>query len=132
MNTRFTVTQSDFERWLSAYGSAWQGRDPEAAARLFSEDARYYWTPLDPPQCGPAGVAAAWQAAVSQQQDVKFTFEILAVAGDKGIASWRADFLRLPDRAPVRIEGVMTADFADAGHCRVFREWWHASTGKPG
>jgi|ERR687898_21262 ketosteroid isomerase-like protein len=121
-----TITASDFEAWLQGYGKAWESRDAAAAARLFSEDSEYYWTPLDPPQRGRAGVTAAWEGAVSQQQDVRFRFEVLAVNGAKGIASWRADFLRLPARVKVRIEGVLTADFAEPGQCRTFREWWHA------
>lgn len=120
------ITAADFESWLRSYGKAWESRDAAAAARLFTEDSEYYWTPLDPPQRGRAGVAAAWEGAVSQQQDIRFAFEILAVNGGKGIASWRADFLRLPVRARVRIEGVLMADFAEPGQCRVFREWWHA------
>lgn len=120
------ITAVEFEAWLRAYGRAWEGRDPAAAAHLFTEDSEYYWTPLDPPQRGRAGVAAAWEGAVSQQQDIRFTYEVLAVNGAKGIAAWRADFLRLPARAKVRIEGVLTADFAEPGQCRVFREWWHA------
>ena len=120
------ITAVEFEAWLRAYGRAWEGRDPAAAAHLFTEDAEYHWTPLDPPQRGREGVAAAWQGAVSVQQDIRFVYEILAVNGAKGIASWRADFLRLPALARVRIEGVLTADFAAPGQCRVFREWWHA------
>ena len=120
------ISALDFEAWLRAYGRAWEGRDPAGAARLFTEDSEYYWTPLDPPQRGRAGVAAAWEGAVSQQQDIRFSYEILAVNGAKGIAAWRADFLRLPARVKVRIEGVLTADFAEPGQCRTFREWWHA------
>jgi len=120
------ISLAEFAAWLQNYGRAWESRDSAAAARLFTTDSEYYWTPLDPPARGPAGVAAAWEAAVSQQQDVRFTFEVLAVNGAKGIASWRADFLRLPDRAKVRIEGVLTADFTAPGQCRIFREWWHA------
>jgi len=116
-----------FDRWLRAYQTAWQERDPAAAARLFSDDAEYYWTPLDPPQRGPAGVAAAWEAAVSQQRDIRFTYTILAVSGATGIATWRADFTRLPARSTVRIEGVLTAEFVVTGRCRVFREWWHSA-----
>jgi hypothetical protein len=35
--------------------------------------------------------------------------------------------IRLPDQIRVRIEGVLSAEFASGGKCRVFREWWHAS-----
>lgn len=121
------MTHDDFERWLRAYGQAWEGRDPAAAALLFTDDAEYYWTPLDPPQRGPAGIAAAWQAAVSQQRDVKFRYVVLAVNGATGIASWRADFTRLPAQSKVRIEGVLTAELPDGARCRVFREWWHSA-----
>lgn len=121
------MTVAGFERWLRAYGQAWEGRDPAAAALLFTDDAEYYWTPLDPPQRGPAGIAAAWQAAVSQQRDIRFQFEILAVTGATGIAKWRADFTRLPAQSKVRIEGVLTAELADGARCRVFREWWHSA-----
>jgi hypothetical protein len=121
------MNNADFERWLSAYGQAWEGRDPAAAALLFTDDAEYYWTPLDPPQRGPAGIAAAWQAAVSQQRDVKFRYEVLAMNGATGIARWRADFVRLPAGSKVCIEGILTAELADGTHCRVFREWWHSA-----
>ncbi len=121
------MTIADFERWLHAYGQAWEGRDPAAAARLFTDDAEYYWTPLDPPQRGPAGIAGAWQAAVSQQRDVKFRYQVLAVNGATGIARWRADFTRLPAQSKVRIEGVLTAELVDGARCRVFREWWHSA-----
>src|SRR6185295_9895301 len=102
----------DFDHWLKAYQQAWQGRDAAAAAALFSADAEYYWTPLDPPALGPAGVAAAWEGAVSQQRDITFRYEVLAVTATTGIAKWRADFTRLPTQGKVRIEGVLTAEFA--------------------
>jgi SnoaL-like domain len=124
---QYAATVEQFTRWLRDYQSAWEGRNSAAAAKLFSQDARYYWTPLVPPQQGPAEIAAAWESAVSQQRDIRFTFEVFAVAGPAGMARWRADFTRLPDQFKVRIEGVLSAEFASAGQCRVFREWWHSA-----
>lgn len=127
MHAHHAISAADFDAWLRAYQAAWQGRDSQAAVRIFTEDAEYYWTPLDPPQHGHAGIAAAWEGAVSQQRDITFRYEILAVDGATGIAKWRADFTRLPGPARVVIEGVLTAEFADAARCRVFREWWHST-----
>ncbi|HXV41283.1 MAG TPA: nuclear transport factor 2 family protein [Steroidobacteraceae bacterium] len=121
------ISAADFDAWLRAYGAAWQGRDSKAAVSIFTEDALYYWTPLDPPQRAHAGIAAAWDGAVSQQKDITFRFQVLAVTGATGIATWRADFTRLPTGAKVVIEGVLTAEFAAPGKCRLFREWWHAA-----
>jgi ketosteroid isomerase-like protein len=126
MNT-FAATIEQFTQWLRAYQSAWEGRDAAAAARLFSSDARYFWTPLVPPQQGPAEIATVWEAAVSQQRDIRFTFDVFGVSGSTGMARWRADFTRLPDQFKVRIEGVLAAEFATDGQCRVFREWWHSA-----
>lgn len=123
----FLLSEGAFRDWLLAYQSAWEGRDAAAAARLFTPDARYYWTPLVPPQEGPNAIADAWQAAVAQQRDVRFTFEVFAVARATGMATWRADFTRLPDQFKVRIEGVLAAEFAAPGACRIFREWWHSA-----
>lgn len=121
------ISAADFDAWLRAYGAAWQGRDSKAAVKIFTDDAEYYWTPLDPPQRGHAGIGAAWEGAVSQQKDVTFRYEILAVTGTTGIAQWRADFTRLATGAKVVIEGVLMAKFAAPGKCRVFREWWHSA-----
>jgi len=126
-----TISTAGFDAWLRAYGAAWEGRDSKAAVKIFTEDAEYYWTPLDPPQRGHGGIAAAWDGAVSTQRDISFRYEILAVAGATGIAKWRADFTRLATGAKVVIEGVLTADFAASGKCRVFREWWHAAENPP-
>jgi ketosteroid isomerase-like protein len=123
----FVLSTAQFTEWLRAYQAAWEGRDPAAAAKLFSDDARYHWTPLVPPQQGPAEIAAAWEAAVSQQRDIRFTFNGFGVSGPTGMAIWRADFTRLPDQFKVRIEGVLSAEFAGGGRCRVFREWWHSA-----
>jgi hypothetical protein len=123
----YAATVEQFTQWLRSYQSAWEGRNAAAAGKLFTDDARYYWTPLVPPQQGPAEIAAVWEAAVSQQRDIRFTFEVFGVSGPIGMARWRADFTRLPDQFKVRIEGVLSAEFSSAGQCRVFREWWHSS-----
>jgi ketosteroid isomerase-like protein len=123
----YAATVEQFSQWLREYQAAWEGRDPAAAAQLFSDDARYYWTPLVPPQQGPAEIAAVWEQAVSQQRDIRFKFAVFGVSGATGMATWRADFTRLPDQFTVRIEGVLSAEFSAANRCRVFREWWHSS-----
>ena len=122
-----TVTAGQFEDWLRAYQSAWESRDAAAAAQLFTDDARYHWTPLVPPQQGPAEIAAVWAAAVAGQRDIRFTFDVFGLSGATGMATWRADFTRIPDQFKVRIEGVLSAEFSAPGKCRVFREWWHSA-----
>ncbi len=121
------LTREAFDVWLRAYGAAWQGRDPEAAAALFSEDALYHWTPFSEPKRGPGGIAAAWREATARQRDVLFTYEILAVEGAVGMARWHTSLVRPASGVRVELDGVLLAEFDADGRCRVFREWWHSS-----
>ena len=52
------LSREAFEAWLRRYGTAWEARDPDAAAALFAADARYYWTPFQEPKQGPTAIAA--------------------------------------------------------------------------
>jgi ketosteroid isomerase-like protein len=121
----FTLTEYEFETWLQGYQHAWQARDSQAAAALFTPDAEYFWTPFDPPQRGHAEIAAAWTGAVEKQKDVRFEFKVLGVSGASGIAHWHTKLTSVPEGAPVELDGILIADFASAQHCRRFREWWH-------
>lgn len=120
------LTRDAFERWLQGYQTAWENRDPQAAAALFSAaGAEYYWTPFDAPQRGRDEIAAVWQAAVSQQRDIRMSFETLAVEGNRGVAKWHTNFTTVQSGEPVQLDGVLIAEFDAPEHCRVFREWWH-------
>jgi ketosteroid isomerase-like protein len=121
----YALTPAEFERWLNGYKVAWEKRDPEAAAALFTADAQYFWTPFDPPQTGRAQIATVWQAAVSGQKDIAFDFEVFAVAGPRGCARWHVRLESVPQGEPVEMDGIVIAEFAAPNQCRTFREWWH-------
>lgn len=123
------MTAVGFASWLRSYGAAWENRDSAAAARLFSADAEYYWTPFDTPQRGREQIAAAWEGAVTQQRDIRFEFEVLAVTTALNIARWRTELSSTSTGEKIRLDGILIAEFDPGGLCRVFREWWHRSGG---
>ena len=41
------MNSGKFDRWVEAYGRAWETKDPEAAAYLFVEDARSFAAKLE-------------------------------------------------------------------------------------
>jgi hypothetical protein len=123
-----TLTIDRFEEWLRRYGAAWEARDPQAAAEIFSpEGAEYYWTPLEPPKCGLQEIAQAWGEATSRQQNIRFSFNILTVSGRIGIARWQAALARVGSGQQAQLDGILVAEFDDSSRCRVFREWWHST-----
>jgi len=120
-------TAHTFEAWLRLYGRAWETRDPAAAVELFAPDALYHWTPFGPPKRGRAEIATAWEQATARQRDVHFRFRVWFVEGRRGVAHWHTTLTRATTGLPVELDGVLAAEFDDAGRCAVFREWWHSS-----
>jgi hypothetical protein len=126
------MTRDEFDTWLAAYGRAWEGRDAEAAAALFTENATYQVTPFEEPHRGREAVRGYWAGATSQQTDIHTSYQILAVTDDLGVVLWRTAMTTLATSAPVAFEGIFVVWLNEVGLCTAFREWWHVHEGQPG
>jgi hypothetical protein len=119
-----------FEEWLDAYRRAWEGRDPDAAARLFTEGATYQETPFGEPMRGRAAIRAYWEVVPANQRQIKFDSDVLAFTPDGGgLARWRASFVRVSTGVLVELDGIFLVRFV-GGQCVEFREWWHSREGR--
>jgi hypothetical protein len=114
------------DAWLQAYGAAWEGRDGEAAAGLFTMDALYQETPHMEPMRGRTAIAGYWATVTADQSGIEFDFTILAVTERTGIAQWSARFRSISGDVPVELNGVFVLEFAPDGLVESLREWWHA------
>jgi ketosteroid isomerase-like protein len=119
------MSPDPFRDWLESYKRAWETRDPELAASLFAELAVYQEAPYRDPMRGRATVRAYWEHIPRTQDDIRFHYELLAAAGETGIAHWWASFLRIPSGKRVHLDGVAAVTLDGEGKCRLFREWWH-------
>jgi hypothetical protein len=124
------LTRDALADWLDRYGAAWEARDADLAASLFSAGATYQVTPYEEPHRGPAGVRAYWADVTAGQRNVQFGYEILAVAGNTGIAHWHAAFDVADSPAHLRLNGIFVLDFDADGRCSRLREWWHLDAGE--
>jgi hypothetical protein len=79
------MDQAKFTYWLDAYKLAWETRDQEAAANLFTANATYHETPFDEPARGREGILDYWSDVIRTQETIEFSYEVLAVA--KPVAS---------------------------------------------
>lgn len=93
---------------------------------LYSPDVLYYWTPFDEPKRGLEEITAASHEASSRQEKIEFSYEVLAVKGNRGWARWSCSFVRVSTRRKVHIDGILQSTFDDDGRCTEFREWWHS------
>jgi uncharacterized protein (TIGR02246 family) len=119
------VNSESLRAWLEGYRLAWETRDPEAVSRLFAEDATYQETPFTQPMQGREAIHQYWSEVVAAaQEQIRFGYEVLAVAEDSAIAHWWASFVRVASRAQVSLDGIFLLAFDTAGRCRELREWW--------
>jgi hypothetical protein len=113
------------DSWLGAYKRAWEGRDPKAAANLFTADATYHETPFDEPSRGRKGILDYWSEVPRTQEGIEFSYEVLATTEAGGVAHWRSEFTSLPSRSAVDLDGILLVKLDADGKCTEFREWWH-------
>ncbi len=111
-------------KWLTAYGHAWETRDPEAAAALFTEDIVYYEKPFTEPARGREGVGQYWAEEVEDHSAVAFSFDILTTSASSSIVHWLTNLTLLSSGKQVMIDGIFVLQFAENGLCRELREWW--------
>jgi ketosteroid isomerase-like protein len=120
-----STTVEDFARWLDEYGDASRRGDPAASADLFTDDARYFESPFDEPLVGRDAICDYWAQGATAFTDKQPSYEILAVAGDRGIANWRSRFTVAASGERAALDCVFVVEFDEDGRCREFREWWH-------
>ena len=119
------MERAAFQRWLEAYGRAWEARDARAAAALYSEDGTYQVTPFVAPLHGPRAILEYWEEVARTEENIRFEFEILTVTAEAGIAHWKASFLITSPGLQTKLDGIFLIALDAAGLCTSLREWWH-------
>jgi uncharacterized protein (TIGR02246 family) len=124
------VTSAKLDAWLGGYREAWEKRDAERAARLFTDNATYQEMPFDAPKSGRAGIREYWSTVTADQRDVEFRSQTIAVNGNTGVAHWSAKFKLASTGATVELDGVFVLELdPKTGLCSALREWWHVRGG---
>lgn len=114
------------EVWLKSLATAWERRDPDAAAALFTDDATYSVDPHAPPTRGRTAIRAYWVGEVEGQRGIDVRFGAPVVSGDRVAAEWWATLQTSPD-GPSTIAGIVMLRFAPDGRCSELREYWMVS-----
>jgi uncharacterized protein (TIGR02246 family) len=111
------------EEWIEAYGRAWEEREPDAAAALFTEDAVYRAHPFREPHLGREGIRAYWAQATATQAGVRVRFGEPIVSGERVAVEWWTTMRA--EGEEVTIPGCLLLRFALDGRCEELREYWH-------
>jgi nuclear transport factor 2 (NTF2) superfamily protein len=114
-------------RWAAAYARAWELRDPDATAALFTPDAAYRSLIFNEPHTGSIAIRAYWQRATSTQSDVRVWMGAPLVDGQRAaIESWTV--MTDEGEGLVTLPGCLLLEF-DGGRCARLNEYWHSEPG---
>jgi hypothetical protein len=119
------LTFDDFRIWMDRYKLASETGDAAVVAELFAEDAIYQETPFAEPMRGREAIFQYWAGASGWIQESRFSYEILDVKANRGIALWQSRIIRRETGNQVLLDGVFLVELDDTGLCTRFREWWH-------
>jgi hypothetical protein len=114
-----------FKSWLDAYGKAWESRDAEAAAALYTENGAYQVTPFVEPMRGRKALFEYWSNVARTEENVQFGYEILVASRELNIARWSASFVIVPQGLKTKLDGIFVISLDEQGRCTSLREWWH-------
>jgi hypothetical protein len=56
------------------------------------------------------------------RDDIRFSYEILAVANPWGIVHWHGCYTRVDGATRLELDGILLVSLDDEGRCRDFRE----------
>lgn len=111
------------DEWIEGYRQAWEERDPDAAAALFTDDATYRSLIFEEPHVGIQGVADYWRSVTESQSDVTVRMGRPTVDGDRVTVEFWTTMQSAG--TPETLAGCLLLDMAPDGRCRRLREYWN-------
>jgi len=118
------------QEWVEGYFRAWDEKDADAAAALFTEQAIYRDQPYGDVHHGPGGVRAYWTGVTATQEDVRTRFGTIVAGADGRRAAVEFWVTMLNGGAEVTLAGILFLRFDASGLCEELREAWHFTEGR--
>ena len=115
---------------MSNYVEAWKSYDPDAIGALFSEDARYYYSPYSDPLQGRTAIVADWLKNRDKAGSYTAEYKMLATHGNLVVTNGRSTYFE-EDGKTVRREydNIFVIEFDEMGRCNFFKEWYMKKPG---
>ena len=114
-------------KFLAQYKEAWESKNADLAASLFTRDAHYWENPFGEAIVGREAIHAYWEAATREQEDIQFAVKSSFHQKYTLVAEWICSYTHRPSGERRELAGMLFADFY-GGQVRTFREYWHRRT----
>ena len=120
------MTQDSFNEWLEVYGKGWMTKSPDLFLSIFTPDATYAHSPFHREMKGHNDIRQYADRAFIYQEDIAFSYEILAVTPEYGMARWKTELNWNETDVHYRFDGIFQIFLNDKNLCTALREWWHS------
>ena len=115
-------------RWLEDYRRAWELRDPNRVAVLFTRDAVYQEAAFRPAYVGRDAIREYWAQVTATQSDIELRYGVPVIAGRRAAVEWWANLRS--GGAEITLAGEFMLTFTRRGRCRSLREYWFFAEGR--
>ena len=117
------LTASDVKHFLAKYKKAWETRNPDLAAGLFTRDAQYQQDPFGEAVVGREAIHDYWAGATGRQEEIHFNVGAFVRSGYLLAAEWTCTYQDRSSGEKMELAGMFLADFYGK-QVRRFREYW--------
>jgi ketosteroid isomerase-like protein len=118
------VQSATARKFLTRYQEAWETRNADLAASLFTRDAHYWENPFGAPIIGREAIRVYWEAATHAQEEIHFEVKNSFHHHFTLVAEWTCKYKYRPSGERRELAGILIADFYGQ-QVRSFRECWH-------
>jgi len=117
------------QTWVEGYGRAWEEKDADGAAALFTEDCVYRDQPFGERHHGRDGVREYWTGVTSTQENARVRFGTAVIGEDRRHAAVEFWVTMRNFGSEVSLAGILFLRFDADGLCEELREAWHFTEG---
>lgn len=114
--------------WVETYRQAWESKDAEAVAALFTPEGTYRSNIFEEPHRGQEGVGEYWRSVSSVQSDATVRMGNPFVDGSRVAVEFWTNMK--VDGEEVTLPGCLLLEFTNDGLCTSLREYWHYQPGR--
>ena len=118
-----SLTAADVKHFLAKFKKAWETRDADLAAGLFTRDAQYKQDPFSAAIVGREAIHDYWAGATGRQEDIHFSVGTVIQCGYMLAAEWTCSYQDRSSGEKRELAGMFLADFYGK-QVRHFREYW--------
>jgi len=113
--------------WVLGWADGWAAHDPDAIARLYTEDAVFVSHPFRPVRRGGTGAREDAASAFDDEDAVEFWLGEPVAAADRAAVEYWAH-IKVGDTDHT-LAGITALGFASDGRCREHRDYWAMQEG---